>query len=192
MASILSGKRILLGVTGGVAAFKAVALASSMAQAGARVSVVMTEAAEHFITPLQFASVTANPVYTDLWTSERKPGHIALSDDTDLAIIAPATANTLAKLAHGLADNLLTGVLLAYPGPVLLAPAMNTGMWNAPAVQRNVAILRADGRHFVGPDVGHLACGASGTGRMAEPEDIFAAAAAVLAGTYSQTKDMSI
>ncbi len=169
------GKAILLGVTGGVAAYKAVALASRLTQAGAAVDVAMTPAAREFVTPLSFAAVTRRKAHTEQWESDRKPEHIALAERPDAIVVAPCTANTMAKLAHGIADNLLTGVLLAAKKPVLLAPAMNAGMWTAAATQRNLGILREDGYRFVGPDEGNLACGDNGVGRMAEPEAIFGA-----------------
>ena len=175
----MNEKSILLGVTGGIAAYKAVALASKMTQAGAVVDVVMTPAAMEFVTPLSFAAVTHRKVYMNPWESDRKPEHIALAERPELIVVAPCTANTMAKLAYGLADNLLTSVLLATKKPVLLAPAMNTGMWTAAATARNVAALRADGCRFVGPCTGNLACGDSGMGRMAEPEDILAEVEAI-------------
>lgn len=173
-------RTILLGVTGGVAAYKAVALASRLTQAGAAVDVAMTPAAHEFVTPLMFAAVTHRKVHVNPWESDRKPEHIALAERPDLVIVAPCTANTMAKLAVGIADNLLTSVLLATKKTVLLAPAMNTGMWTAPATRRNAATLREDGYHFVGPAEGNLACGDVGVGRMAEPEEIFAAARILL------------
>lgn len=173
-------KTVLLGVAGGVAAYKTVMLASRLAQAGAQVDVVMTPAAEEFVRPLQFAAVTHRPVYMNPWHSDRKPEHIALAERPDIAVVAPCTANTMAKLAFGLADNLLTSVLLATKKPILLAPAMNTGMWTAPATQRNLQTLRNDGCAIVGPGTGNLACGDVGAGRMAEPADILAAMEDVL------------
>lgn len=175
-----NGKTILLGVTAGVAAYKAVALASRMTRAGALVDVVMTPNAGEFVRALQFAAVTRRDVHETPWNSERKPEHISLAQRPDLVILAPCTANTMAKLAHGMADNLLTSTLLATKKPVLVAPAMNTGMWTALPTRRNLETLRADGYHFVGPASGNLACGDVGAGRMAEPEEIFAAAAALL------------
>ncbi|MCC8109268.1 MAG: hypothetical protein LIQ30_09555 [Planctomycetes bacterium] len=173
-------KVILLGITGGIATYKSVALASRLTQAGACVDVVMTPAAMEFVQPLSFAAVTHRPVYHNPWHSDRKPEHIALAERPDLAVVAPCTANTMAKLAIGLADNLLTSVLLATKKPILLAPAMNTGMWTAGPTQRNLAVLRDDGRHIVGPGSGNLACGDAGVGRMAEPEDIMEAMAKIL------------
>ena len=183
MGSNWQGKGVLLGVTGGVAAYKAVALASRMTQAGALVDVVMTPSALEFVTPLMFAAVTHRKVHTNPWESDRKPEHIALAERPHVIVVAPCTANTMAKLAAGLADNLLTSVLLAAKKPVLLAPAMNTGMWTARATVRNLATLRDDGMRFVGPNSGNLACGDSGVGRMAEPDEIFAAVENLLAGT---------
>ncbi len=181
MADGWRGRRVVLGVTGGVAAYKAAALASRLTQAGAEVDVVLTPAAGEFVRTLQFAAVTRRPVHENPWHSDRKPEHIALAERPDILIIAPCTANTMAKLAMGIADNLLTAVLLATKKPVLLAPAMNTGMWTAAATRRNLATLRGDGYHVVGPETGNLACGDTGEGRMAEPEAIAEAALAVLA-----------
>lgn len=183
MNEILHGKTILLGVTGGVAIYKAVALASGLAQAGALVDVVMTPAAQEFVTPLMFAAITQRKVHVNPWESDRKPEHIALAERPDVVVVAPCTANTMAKLAAGFADNLLTSVLLATKKPVLLAPAMNTGMWTAPATARNLDTLRVDGRHFVGPGTGNLACGDKGIGRMSEPGEILAALAELLGGS---------
>lgn len=176
-----SGKHILLGVTGGIAAYKAVTLASSLTQIGALVDVVMTPSACEFIRPLTFAAVTRREVYLNQWETERKPEHIALAERPDMAVIAPCTANTMAKLATGIADNLLTSVLLATRKPVLLAPAMNTGMWTAAPTQRNLSIVKNDGYYVAGPGTGHLACGDAGAGRMLEPEDILAAMEAIMA-----------
>lgn len=175
MDKLLDGKSVLLGVAGGVAAYKAVSLASKLTQAGAAVDVVMTPAAREFVTPLSFAAVTHRKVHTGQWESDRKPEHIALAERPDAVVVAPCTANTMAKIAYGLADNLLTSVLLATKRPVLIAPAMNAGMWTAAPTQRNLATLRGDGRRFIGPATGNLACGDKGIGRMAEPEAIVAA-----------------
>ncbi|HIQ02470.1 MAG TPA: bifunctional phosphopantothenoylcysteine decarboxylase/phosphopantothenate--cysteine ligase CoaBC [Anaerolineales bacterium] len=174
---LLADKRILLGVTGGIAAYKACALASRLTQAGAQVDGVMTEAATHFVGPLTLQALTGRPVYTDLWTApgEGLPTHIAhvgLAHAADLLVIAPATANTLAKLAHGIADNLLTTLALAATCPMLLAPAMDAGMWSHPATQANVAMLRERGAHFAGPVLGRMASGLVGEGRMMEPDRI--------------------
>ena len=184
---VLADKRILLGITGGVAVYKAAFLASRLTQAGALVDVVMTEAATRLVAPLTFQAVTQRAVYTDVFevTPGPEPGqvqipHIALAKAADLLLIAPATGNTLAKLAHGLADNLLTNLALASRAPLLLAPAMESDMWAHPATQANVAILLERGATLVGPAAGHLASGAAGVGRMSEPEEILEMARVVL------------
>lgn len=175
-----NGRSILLGITGGVALYKVVGLASKLTQAGAVVDVMMTPGACEFVKPLMFAAITHRKVYVDPWDTEYKPEHIELAERPDLIVIAPATANTIAKMAAGIADNLLTSTMLATKKPVLLAPAMNVGMWNAKPTQRNVETLRNDGCKFVGPAAGNLACGYDGMGRMAEPEDILEAMARIL------------
>jgi phosphopantothenoylcysteine decarboxylase/phosphopantothenate--cysteine ligase len=184
---VLAHKRIILGVTGGVAAYKAAFLASRLAQAGALVDVVMTEAATRFVAPMTFQAVTGRAVYTDIFelTPGSEPGevmipHIALAQAADLLLIAPATGNTLARLSQGLADNLLTNIALATSAPLLLAPAMESHMWSHPATQANVATLQARGATLVGPEAGHLASGAEGVGRMSEPEKILDMARVVL------------
>jgi len=178
----LDGREVLVGVTGGIAAYKTAYLVSGLVQAGARVTVVMTEAAERFVGPLTFRALTGRPVVDDLWSMAEgdRSTHIALADRADVAVVAPATANLLAKMAHGLADDLLSTLLVALDVPVLLAPSMNERMWRSAAVQANVAALRARGVHFVGPEEGRLACGTEGPGRMAEPEAILAAIARLL------------
>jgi phosphopantothenoylcysteine decarboxylase/phosphopantothenate--cysteine ligase len=175
--SLLHDKRILLGITGGISAYKACTLASHLTQAGALVDVVMTEAATRFVAPLTFQALTGRPVYADLWAApgEGLPTHIAhvgLAHAADLLVIAPATANTMAKLAQGVADNLLTTLALAASCPVLAAPAMDAGMWTHPATQANVATLRERGVHFAGPARGRMASGLEGEGRMVEPDEI--------------------
>ena len=174
---LLHDKRIVLGVTGGIAAYKACTLASRLTQAGAEVDVVMTEAAIRFVAPLTFQALTGRPVYTDLWTApgEGLPTHIShvgLAHAADLLVIAPATANTLAKLAQGLADNLLSTLALAASCPVLVAPAMDVGMWAHPATQANAATLRERGVRFAGPARGRMASGLEGEGRLMEPGQI--------------------
>lgn len=181
MNDVWTGRTILLGVTGGVAAYKAAALASKLTQSGAYVDVILTPAAMEFVTPLLFAAITRRQVHFDPWQSDRKPEHIALAERPDLAVVAPATANTLAKIANGIADNLLTSTLLACRRPILLAPAMNPGMWAAPATRRNMEVLRRDGFYFVGPETGNLACGDKGVGRISEPADILLAMEELLA-----------
>lgn len=172
--SIFSGKRIILGVTGSIAAYKAADLASKLTQAGAQVETVFSPGAEKFITPLTFQSVTGRKAFTDaeLWGGEAHVLHVGLGHAADLLIIAPCTANTLAKLAHGQADNLLTVTALAAECPILIAPAMDGGMFAHPATQENVRILGERGVTFVGPAPGHLASGLVGVGRMSEPLEI--------------------
>ncbi len=180
---LLQRKHIILGVTGGIAAYKSATICSRLVQAGAAVDVVMTEAAQKFITPLTFQALTHRPVYCDMFdipVGENIP-HIALADRTDLLLIAPATAQTMAKLAGGLADNLLTAIALATPAPLLLAPAMESDMWSHPATQANVKKLQNWGVTTVGPAEGRLASGAMGPGRMVEPDDVVSMVRLVLA-----------
>ncbi len=182
---ILKGKHLLLGVTGGIAVYKAVHLASRLTQLGAAVDVIMTEAATRFVAPLTFQAVTQRPVHVDPWQpipdgAQARIAHVHLAREADLLIIAPATANTLARLAHGLADNLLTATALSCTAPWLIAPAMESHMWANPATQANVETLRRRGVTFIGPTAGHLASGAEGIGRMAEPEEILEAARTLL------------
>ena len=179
----LHGKRIVLAVTGGIAAYKSAIIASKLVQSGALVDIVLTESAIKFITPLTFQALTHRRVYSDIF--DIPPGqnipHIDLSHNIDLLIIAPATANTLAKMAHGQADNLLTSIALATDKPILVAPAMETDMWAHPITQKNIAQLAEWGVTQVGPAEGRLASGRMGYGRMAEPAEIVDAARRVLA-----------
>jgi len=172
--SILSNKRIILGVTGSIAAYKAADLASRLTQAGAQVDVILSSAAEKFITPLTFQSVTGRRAYTDidLWGNEAHVLHVGLGHTADLLVIAPCTANTIAKLAHGQADTLLTVTALASTCPLLIAPAMDAGMFDHPATQENLDTLKKRGATIIGPAEGHLASGLSGPGRMLEPAEI--------------------
>jgi phosphopantothenoylcysteine decarboxylase / phosphopantothenate---cysteine ligase len=174
--SILSNKRITLGVTGSIAAYKAADLASKLTQAEAQVDVILTGAAEKFVTPLTFQSVTGRRAYTDkdLWGNEAHVLHIGLAAKraADLLVIAPCTANTISKLAHGQADNLLAVTALAMQSPLLIAPAMDGGMYDHPATQENIGLLKKRGTTFIGPAEGHLASGLSGVGRMLETGDI--------------------
>ena len=174
MITLLQNKRILLGVTGSIACYKSADLASKLRQAGAEVDVILTDAATNFITPLTFQSVTGRRASTeaDLWGDEGHVLHIGLAQDADLFIIAPATANTLAKLAHGRADNLLTLTALAAECPVLVAPAMDGGMYSHPATQDNLKTLAARGVTIIGPAEGHLASGMKAVGRMVEPSEL--------------------
>jgi len=180
--SVLHGKHIVLGVTGSIAAFKAADLASKLAQAGAQVDVILTPAAEKFVTQLTFQSVTGRRAYTeaDLWGGEAHVLHVGLGHSADLLVIAPCTANTIARLAHGLADNLLTVTALAATSPLVLAPAMDGGMFDAPATQENLAALERRGAVILGPAEGHLASGLAGRGRMLEPSEIFGHLRAIL------------
>jgi len=177
----MSAREIVVGVTGGVAAYKSAALVSQLVQAGAEVTVVMTAAAREFIGPVTFAALTGRPVACDSFNDPRYPlgAHIELARQAAVLCVAPATANFLAKAAHGLADDLLSTLYLAFSGTVLLAPAMNATMWQQAAVQRNVAQLRSDGVQFVDPESGWLSCRDQGTGRMAAPETIVAAIEAI-------------
>ncbi len=174
MSNPIEGKRILLGVTGSIACYKAADLASKLTQAGALVDVILTKAATQFLTPLTFEFVTGRKAYTeaDLWGGEGHVLHIGLGHAADLLVIAPASANTLAKLAHGLADNLLTVTALAARCPVLVAPAMDGGMYAHAATQANVDLLKQRGVTILGPVEGHLASGMEGVGRMMEPVDL--------------------
>ncbi len=171
---VLAGKRVTLGVTGSIAAFKAVGLASALHQGGAIVDVAMTLDAQRFIQPLSFQAITHRPVFADLWAPgmETDIAHVTLGRESDLIVVAPATANTLAKLAHGLADDPVSVTVLAARCPVLVAPAMDAGMYTHPATAANVALLRARGVRFVEPEEGHLASGLVGLGRLAAPETI--------------------
>ena len=177
--------RMLVGVTGGVAAYKAAHLVRALTTAGAEVTVIMTESATRFVGPDTFASLTGRRVYVSLWDRPGEVLHVRLASETDLAIVAPATANVLAKLALGLADDLLSATLLEYSGPLVIAPAMHTGMWEHTATQGNVETLEARGATFVGPVDGPLAHGDSGVGRFADPDAIAAEALAVLDGAGS-------
>ncbi|MGE0606101.1 MAG: flavoprotein [Pirellulales bacterium] len=173
----MNGREVLVGVTGGIAAYKTAALVSQLVQAGCGVTVVMTAAAEKFVGPATFAALTGRPVAKRSFDDPAYPlgAHIMLAERAELLCVAPATADFLAKAAHGLADDLLSTLFLAFGGPVLLAPAMNCQMWDKPAVQRNVTQLRADGLEFVDPEEGWLSCRQRGAGRMAAPETILSA-----------------
>ena len=180
----MSDKRVLLIVGGGVAAYKSLLLVRLLRKAGIAVRPILTKAGEQFVTPLSLAALAEDKVYQDLFslTDEAEMGHIELSRSADLVVVAPATADLIAKAANGLAGDLASTTLLATDKPVLMAPAMNVRMWLHPATQRNVATLRADGVSFVDPAEGAMACGEFGPGRLAEPEEIFAAIVAMLEG----------
>ena len=172
------GRRILLVVSGGIAAYKSVILLRALRAAGAEVEVLMTSAAERFVGPVTFEALSGRPVHTDLWTNPL--AHIELGRKSDLAIVAPATADLLSAMAHGRADDLASATLLAAGCPVLACPAMNVRMWENPATCRNVALLTGDGIRLVGPAHGELAEGETGIGRMAEPEEIMVEAGRIL------------
>jgi phosphopantothenoylcysteine decarboxylase/phosphopantothenate--cysteine ligase len=173
----IAGKSIVLGISGGIAAYKAAELASKLTAAGAKVYTLMTENACKFITPKTFEALTGLPVFTTMWTEPQdfKITHIELAQAADIAVIAPATADIIAKLAAGICDDILTTTLCAaWKKPTLVAPAMNDNMWANPIVQKNVKVLADMGYEFIGPEVGRLACGTEGAiGRMSEPADIF-------------------
>jgi len=176
---MLNNLNILLGVSGGVAAYKAVGLAGKLTVAGAKVNTVMTENACHLVGPPSFEAVTCSAVFTGLWNTpgEYKIGHIALVDWADIIVVAPATANIIGKIANGICDDLLSTTLCAawrliQSETVFLAPSMNNNMWNNPAVQRNVTTVKEMGFQLIGPVEGRLACGTEGIGRMSEPQEI--------------------
>jgi phosphopantothenoylcysteine decarboxylase / phosphopantothenate---cysteine ligase len=181
---LLNGKRILLVIGGGIAAYKVLELIRRLREQGVGLDVVMTKAAKQFVTPLSVASLSGSKVFDDLFslTDETEIGHIQLSRAADLVVVAPATADLLAKMAHGLADDLATTLLLATDKKILVAPAMNLRMWLHSATRRNVESLRRDGILFVGPDEGEMACGEYGPGRMSEPSAILGAIATAFSG----------
>lgn len=175
----MNGRELVVGVTGGIAAYKTAMLVSRLVQAGAGVSVVMTRSATELVGPKTFEALTGRPVRTEVFGPGAHP-HIELARQGELLCVAPATANLLAKAASGLADDLLTTLLLSFAGPIVLAPAMNSQMWSKPAVERNLRRLRDDGFLVIDPEVGYLSCGATGPGRMASPEKIFGVIAETL------------
>jgi phosphopantothenoylcysteine decarboxylase/phosphopantothenate--cysteine ligase len=166
------GRRVLLGVTGGIAAYKSALLARLLSEAGMEVTAVLTDSATRFVGPETFSALTGHPAYVSLWDRPGEILHVRLAHETDVAVVAPCTANTIAKLAQGLADDLLASTLLEYDGPLVLAPAMHSGMWGADATRTNVAVLLSRGVRFVGPVDGPLAHGDAGLGRMSEPAEI--------------------
>jgi phosphopantothenoylcysteine decarboxylase / phosphopantothenate---cysteine ligase len=187
----LSNKRILLGITGGIAAYKSAELVRKLQRQGADVQVIMTESACRFVTPVTMQGLSGKPVFTDMWDSRVPNGmpHIELSRDRDVIVVAPATAGFIAKLVHGAANDLLSTLCLARECPLMVAPAMNRQMWENPATQRNIAQLRQDGIVVLGPGSGDQACGETGMGRMLEPSDLARAIAAwfqpkLLSGTH--------
>lgn len=179
---MLQGREVVLGVTGGIAVYKSAEVVSRLRKLGASVHVIMTKNATEFVAPLTFETMSNHPVVTDTFARPAtwEVEHISLAQRAEVFVIAPATANILAKMACGIADDMLSTTVLATKAPVLVAPAMNTGMWTAEATQRNMDTLRARGVHVVGPDSGMLACGDVGAGRMSEPEEIVAAICEIL------------
>src|SRR5437588_6694112 len=177
----LQGRRVVLGVSGGIAAYKAVEVCRRLVDAGAHVLPVMTEGAVHFVGPPTFSALASEPVRTSLWESPEPIPHTALGQSADLVLVAPATARVIGCYANGISDDLLTATLLATRAPVVLCPAMHTEMWEQPAVQLNLDLLRARGVTVIEPAVGRLAGGDVGAGRMAEPADIVAAVSGILA-----------
>ena len=170
-----SSPLIVLGVTGGIAAYKAADLCSTLTKNGYQVQVIMTENARRFVTELTFQTLSRRPVVTSLWeTPDWKPEHVALADEAQLFVVAPATANFIGKFANGIADDALSTFAITYSGPTVIAPAMNPAMWRNAACQENVRKLAERGITFAGPVSGRVACGADGAGRMMEPADIFA------------------
>lgn len=191
LTAAVSGTRVLVGVTGGIAAYKSATIVSKLAQAGAQVTVAMTQAATKFITPLTFQSLSARPVYTSPWEhiESNDPQHVSLAQALDLALVAPCTMDCMAKLAGGRTDDVVTLILSAIDRartPVLLAPSMNAAMWAQPSTQRNLKTLVSDGFRIIGPDDGWQACRTIGTGRMSEPELILAVIAELLASRPRQ------
>ncbi len=180
---------ILLGVTAGIAAYKTCSLVSMLVQNGFGVSVAMTPEAVHLISPRTFQALTNRPVLVEMFSQEGKSiPHIDAARKANLFCIAPATANILAKAACGIADDLLSTLILSFTGPLFMAPAMNCEMWNKSAVQRNVQQLLSDGVQLIGPTAGHLACGTSGVGRMAEPQEIFQ----IICAQFSKHPSLSV
>lgn len=173
----LADREIVVAVCGGIAAYKTASVVSALVQRGAGVTVAMTDAAQKFITPLTFEALTGRRVFNSLWdvADDYDPQHLRLTERADLFVVAPATANVIAKIAHGLADDLVSTMLLAATCPVLFAPAMNSRMWENRMVQRNVQQLRQSGYGFVGPESGWMACRTVGVGRMSDPDDIVSA-----------------
>ena len=178
-----TGKNIVIGVTGSIAAYKAADLVSRLTKSGHEVHVVMTDDAKEFITPLTLQTLSRQPVTTNLYDEKQNwhPGHIELADNADLLVVAPATANTIAKFAQGIADDTLGAIHLATLAPVLIAPAMNGKMWEHPATKANIEILKGRGVHFIGPEEGLLACGYEGIGRLWPVEGIEEQIEAILA-----------
>ena len=191
---MLQGKKIVLGVTGGIAVYKAVDLVSRLRKAGCEVRVVMTEHAQQFVTPLTFKEISGNAVATSMWNANQEFNveHIALANWADAFLVAPATANILAKMACGIVDDLLSTTLLAAQAPIVVCPAMNTGMYQNPATQENIAKLQERGVTVMPPAVGHLACGTSGPGRLPEPQQIVEFMSAFFAGREGDLRGLRV
>ena len=191
---MLQGKKIVLGVTGGIAVYKAVDLVSRLRKAGCEVRVVMTEHAQQFVTPLTFKEISGNAVATSMWNANQEFNveHIALANWADAFLVAPATANILAKMACGIADDLLSTTLLAAQAPIVVCPAMNTGMYQNSATQENIAKLQERGVTVMPPAVGHLACGTSGPGRLPEPQQIVEFMSAFFAGREGDLRGLRV
>ncbi|WP_304117544.1 bifunctional phosphopantothenoylcysteine decarboxylase/phosphopantothenate--cysteine ligase CoaBC [Phascolarctobacterium succinatutens] len=191
---MLQGKKIVLGVTGGIAVYKAVDLVSRLRKAGCEVRVVLTEHAQQFVTPLTFKEISGNAVATSMWNANQEFNveHIALANWADAFLVAPATANILAKMACGIADDLLSTTLLAAQAPIVVCPAMNTGMYQNPATQENIAKLQERGVTVMPPAVGHLACGTSGPGRLPEPQQIVEFMSAFFAGREGDLRGLRV
>lgn len=185
----MKNKVILLIICGGIAAYKSLELIRLAKKQGAIVRCVLTKSAQKFITPMSTSALSEETTYTDLWSlkDETEMGHIKLSREADIIVVAPASANTLAKTAHGLADDLASTILLASNKPILVAPAMNHMMWSAPATQDNISCLQKRGVNFIGPEQGEMACQETGIGRMSEPEDVLKAIQKTLQNKHSQT-----
>ncbi len=179
---MLQGKCVVLGVTGGIAAYKAAELLRLLVKAGAEVHVIMTRSAQEFVTPLTLQTLSGNPVHTELFNiiQEQQIGHISLADRADILLVAPATANLIGKVANGIADDLLTTTIMASKAKILFAPAMNSNMWENPLYRQNQEKLEALGYHFIAPVYGELACGWQGQGKLPDPQDIFLSAQALL------------
>src|SRR5882762_5733914 len=194
LASSFSGKKVALGISGGIAAYKAAEVLRGLQKAGCIVRVAMTKRACEFVQPLTFRALSGSHVIVDDYAPDNPDpiAHITFSQSVDLLLIAPATANLIAKFANGIADDFLSSTYLASTAPVLLAPAMNTTMWQHPATRRNLEQLRADGVHILDPDEGEMACGTIGPGRLSDPEQIVAAALVILDGLRAdQAKDLN-
>ena len=191
---MLQGKKIVLGVTGGIAVYKAADLVSRLRKAGCEVRVVMTEHAQQFVTPLTFKEISGNAVATSMWNANQEFNveHIALANWADAFLVAPATANILAKMVCGIADDLLSTTLLAAQAPIVVCPAMNTGMYQNPATQENIAKLQERGVTVMPPAVGHLACGTSGPGRLPEPQQIVEFMSAFFAGREGDLRGLRV